>query len=89
MITSDGNDYEFDKGNVYTWARVRAPKSESLAFVWQENDSTLQSKKYSVLKNINGYRIYDQLRFIKEGRYEVQLNNSKNKIIGSQSFTME
>ena len=81
---------EFDEGNVYAWANVRAPKKESVRFEWQDNSSaSSRTKSYIVEKDTNGYRIWDQHRYTSKGKYEVRLYNSDDKIIGSQTFTIK
>ena len=81
---------EFNKGTVYAWASVRAPKSESIKFEWLNKDyNILHSERRSVSANLNGYRIYSQYNLSEDGKYEVRLYNSLDTLIGNQTFTIK
>ncbi|KAA3619990.1 MAG: hypothetical protein DWQ05_04495 [Calditrichaeota bacterium] len=81
----------FEKGQVWVWARVNAPRNEVLKLQWL-NTSTkeiLGEKDVSIQKNINGYRTYSWKNFRETGNYEVRLLNSYNQPIGIQQFAVK
>jgi hypothetical protein len=80
----------FYAGRVYVWANVTAPKSEDVTFEWfGDYDNLIASTTINVKENLSGYRIYAYQTINEAGIYEVRLYNSKDYLIGSQTFTIK
>lgn len=83
----------FEPGAVYVWARVQAPKSESLILRWlDENKNIIRTKYLRVQKNMQtGYRVYDYKTFSKEqrGDYLVLLFNENGDQIAMGEFVIQ
>ena len=84
------NTDSFSPGTVYVWARINAPKRESIQFKWLNEDGTTKSfdTKTVNVNTGNGYRIFAAEGFTEPGNYTVVLSNSINEIIGSKKFTV-
>lgn len=80
----------FNGTSVYYWARINAPKSESLSVKWLDsNGEEVGSRNHSVQTNTGlGYRIYSQMRFVTPGTYEVRLFNSLDTLVARRVFTV-
>ena len=78
--------------NVYAWARVNSPRSESIKVAWFDSKGKAlgSPQSYSVQTNTGlGFRIYASERFPEAGRYEVRLLNSQGQLIGRRVFSIE
>lgn len=82
---------DFSGSSVYYWARVNAPKSESLSVKWLDSEGKeVGSRDHSVLANTGlGYRIYSQMKFESAGTYEVRLYNSADVLIARRVFRVK
>ena len=81
---------DFFAGRVYVWANVRAPTSEDVIFDWIDDyNNLIASTTIYVNEDLSGYRIYAYQTINEAGIYEVRLYNSKDYLIGSQTFTIK
>lgn len=81
----------FNAGTVWVWARIHAPKNETLKLQWVDakTKKVLKSVDVKVRKNVeSGYRTYYSKSFSDRGAYEVMLLNHENQLIGRQRFTV-
>lgn len=79
----------FNSGTVWVWARIHAPKDETLKLEWIESKSNKVLKRVNVKVRRNvatGFRIYYSKTFSGAGDYEVRLFNRENQLIGRQRF---
>ena len=86
-----GRSNKFAPGNIWAWAQVRAPRSESITFKWYAKGELYHSKSYDVQRNLgDGYRIHTAKSYSADfkGKNEVRLYNSQNVLIGRRVFTI-
>ncbi len=81
---------DFNGNSVYYWARINAPKSESLFVKWLDSEGVeIGSRNHTVQTNTGlGYRIYSQMKFENPGTYEVRLYNSEEVLVARRLFTV-
>lgn len=84
---------KFEPGSVYVWARVKAPKNESLILRWlDENKKVIRTKYLRVQQNMGtGYRVYDYKTFSENqrGAYLVMLFNENGDQIAMGEFVIQ
>ncbi|MGI9293748.1 MAG: hypothetical protein ACR2PS_07170 [Pseudomonadales bacterium] len=85
-----GISKEFAPGRVYVFARVYAPKEESLTLKWYDGDGKeLWERQLKVHKNLaTGFRTYAWKTLSKAGPYEVVLFDSDQVELGRRQFTV-
>ena len=79
----------FSPGGVYVWALVKAPKNEKINLEWLFGGSKIYQTSISVIRDLNGYRVYFFQTLLDTGNYEVRLYNSNNDLIGIKEFKIE
>jgi len=88
----EGVAEKFQPGRVYMWARVTAPKNESLILRWvDENNKVLRTQYLRVKENTQtGFRIYDYKTFsdAQKGAYAVLLYNENGDLIARKTFSI-
>jgi len=89
----EGEDDVFPPGRVYAWARIKAPKNESLILRWlDEQGAVIRTSYLRVKKNMQtGYRAYDYKTFSEEqiGAYSVLLFNENGEKIARREFRIQ
>ncbi len=78
----------FQLGSVYAWARIHAPRRESIKVAWYgAGNEILNEKSITVEANTGlGYRIFHNHRYATPGRHEVRIFNQENHLIGRRVF---
>lgn len=81
----------FAPGRVYAFARIHAPKDETLKLIWRDEDGReLRKRDFKVKRNMGrGFRTFSYKIFTEAGTYEVRLYNQDQYLIGYRQFTIE
>ena len=92
-LTPLGKQTVFKVGDpVFAYAGIHAPQAEQVRLEWIDPSGKLlpPSEYVDIQSNtgVNGYRIYKQRQFQKEGKYEVRLYNGSGELIGKTEFTI-
>lgn len=89
-MTPVGIRDEFTTGaSVHAWARVNAPRSETVRLRWFDSQGQEVGSGSAIGVQTNtglGYRIYASQRFETPGTYEIRVYNSENQLVGRQPF---
>lgn len=83
-----GVSTNFRPSTLYTWARIKAPKTENLRLEWLDPKMNKIGEKQVRVSQADGYRVYYSENFNEPGLYEVRLFNSENHLIGRRKFTI-
>ena len=78
---------KFSPGAVWVWARINAPRAESVTFKWYTKEGEYHSNTAQITIS-TGYRVYFSRNYDidHEGLSEVRLYNSQNILIGRRVF---
>ncbi|MEQ9440884.1 MAG: hypothetical protein RIG62_17690 [Cyclobacteriaceae bacterium] len=81
----------FSLGNIYMWARVNAPKPETLTVEWYSKRRLIFKDTVGVETNtMPGYRVWNLQKFDRQfftgEKNEVRLYNEKGDLIGRKKF---
>ena len=83
-----GVDSVFSQRSIWAWAKTSAPATETVRFVWyNENEEQLKVRVHKV-EGYDSYRIFTQHAFEAPGKYEVRLYNDHNTLIARKKFTI-
>ncbi len=84
-----GVDSLFSQRSIWAWAKTSAPSSETVRFVWyNENEEQLKVRAHKV-EGYDSYRIFTQHAFDAPGKYEVRLYNDHNTLIARRKFEIK
>jgi energy-coupling factor transporter ATP-binding protein EcfA2 len=81
----------FSPGRVYTFARVHAPRDETLALVWNDDSGKeLRRRELKVKRNEGrGFRTFSYWTLQERGAYEVRLYNQDRYLIAYRRFLVD
>lgn len=86
-----GEANRFSPGRVYAFARIHAPRDETLTLIWNGVDGKeLRRRELKVKRNVGrGFRTYSYKTLQEKGEYEVRLYNQDAYMIGYRRFIVE
>ena len=86
-----GKADRFSPGRVYLFARVYAPRNETLALVWKDDKGNeLRRRELKVKPNTGrGFRTFSYKTLQERGTYEVRLYNQDAYLIAYRRFIVE
>ncbi len=86
-----GEADRFSPGRVYAFARVNAPRDETLALIWNDdNGNELERRELKVKRNQGrGFRTFSYKTLQGMGAYEVRLYNQDRYLIAYRRFIVE
>ncbi len=86
-----GKADRFSPGRVYAFVRVHAPREETLALLWNDdNGKELERQELKVKRNEGrGFRTFSYKTLQETGAYEVRLYNQDRYLIAYRRFIVE